>query len=118
MAVFRHGDLADARYQSCARVIRFADFARMIGEITRRLKPGGLLLVVHANFRFRDTPAADDFEVACRMDLARPGLPVTPVFDREDRRTGEVNYGEVMFRKKTGVRGCPRPCALSEQERQ
>jgi SAM-dependent methyltransferase len=100
MAVFRHGDLADPRYARCDRVIRFADFCGMVEEIARRLMPGGLLLIIHANFRFCDTPTADEFELAYRMKLSRPGGPVTPVFDRENRRTNEVNYDEVMFRKK------------------
>ncbi len=72
----------------------------MVEVIAQRLKPGGLLMIVHANFRFRDTPTADNFEVACRMRVSRPGGPGTPIFDRENRRTNEVNYDEVLFRKQ------------------
>jgi SAM-dependent methyltransferase len=100
LAVFRHGDLAHGRFVRCDNLIRFADFCGMVEDIARRLKPGGLLLIMHANFRFRDTPTADEFELACRINLSRPGGPVTPIFDSENRRTNEVNCGEVMFRKK------------------
>ncbi len=100
MAVFRHGDLIDPRFTRCDRLIRFAEFSKMVEDIARRLKPGGLLLIIHANFRFRDTPTADEFEVAHRMNLSRRGGAVTPLFDRDNRRTNEVNYDEVMFRKK------------------
>jgi hypothetical protein len=71
----------------------------MIDEIAQRLKPGGLLAIISANFRFRDTPTAEDFELVCRLD--NPGQDITPIFDRENRRTNEVNYGEVLFRKKS-----------------
>ena len=100
MAVFRHGDLGNRRFARCDSLIRFADFCGMVGAIAQRLRPGGLLMIVHANFRFRDTPTADEFEVACRMKILRPGGPETPIFDRENRRTNEVNYNEVLFRKK------------------
>ncbi|MFL5338843.1 MAG: class I SAM-dependent methyltransferase [Gemmataceae bacterium] len=104
MAVFRHGDLIDARFTRCDRVIRFESFCKMAEAIARRLKPGGLLLIIHANFRFRDTPTAEEFEVAYRMNWPA-GAPVTPVFDRENRRTDEINYDEVVFRKRCARTG-------------
>jgi 2-polyprenyl-3-methyl-5-hydroxy-6-metoxy-1,4-benzoquinol methylase len=101
MAVFRHGNLADKRFVRCDSLIRFADFRRIIAEIAQRLRPGGLLIVIHANFRFRDTPTAEEFELVHRMNLCQPGRTITPIFDRDNRRTSEFNWGEVMFRKKT-----------------
>jgi SAM-dependent methyltransferase len=98
MAVFRHSCLAGESYVRCDSRIRFADFCRMVEDIAERLKPGGLLVIISANFRFRDTPTADRFELVCR--LKNPGFDITPIFDRENMRTSEVNYGEVMFRKK------------------
>jgi 2-polyprenyl-3-methyl-5-hydroxy-6-metoxy-1,4-benzoquinol methylase len=103
MAVFRHGDLVDARFTRCDRLIRFADFQDMVAAIARRVKPGGLLGIAHANFRFRDTPTAEQFQLVCRMRLSGPGAPVTPVFDQENRRTEEINYDEVLFRKETAA---------------
>ena len=99
MAVFRRGELADPLYSQCDRLIRFADFCGMVDEIARRLKPGGLLNIIHANFRFRDTPTADKFELVFRMNPAPGGKHFTPIFDRENRRTGDVNSDEVMFQK-------------------
>ena len=100
MAVFRRGELADARYSQCESLIRFADFCGMVEEIARRLKPGGLLHIIHSNFRFRDTPTAAEFELVFRMNPAPGRKNVTPIFDRENRRTSEVNSDEVMFLKK------------------
>jgi 2-polyprenyl-3-methyl-5-hydroxy-6-metoxy-1,4-benzoquinol methylase len=99
MAVFRHSYLDHESYLRCDRLIRFADFCRMIDEIAGRLKAGGLLTITNANFRFRDTPTADEFELVHQMDLPpRPGC-WTPIFDRDNRRTDQINCGEVMFRK-------------------
>ena len=99
MAVFRHGRLVDGKFTRCDRLIRFADFRRSIAEIAKRLKPAGLLAITHANFRFRDTPTAVEFDLVLQMDLTHRSP--TPVFDTENRRTDEVNYGEVLFQKKT-----------------
>jgi SAM-dependent methyltransferase len=107
MAVFRHGNLADRRYRRCDRIIRFDDFRRVVEDLAARLKPGGLFVIIHSNFRFRDTPTASGFELVHRMNLAQPGRQATPIFDRDNRRTAEVNYGEVMFRKKPQEK--PRP---------
>jgi len=106
MAVFRHSCLANERYVRCDSRIRFADFCRIVADIASRLKPGGLLFIIHANFRFCDTPTSDEFELMFRLDI--PGCDVTPIFDRENRRTGEVNYGEVVFRKKLILSECAR----------
>lgn len=103
MAVFRHGNLADKRFVRCDSLIRFADFCRIVEEIAQRLNPGGLLTIIHANFRFRDTPTAAKFELACRMNLSRPDGAGTPIFDSNNQRTDQFNYGEVMFRKKVGA---------------
>jgi SAM-dependent methyltransferase len=63
MAVFRHGDLnvpsPPARCDDC---IRFADFEQSVTDLTRVLKPGGLLAIQHAMFRFSDTRAASGFD--------------------------------------------------------
>ena len=100
MAVFRRGDLIDSRFTRCDSLICFQDFCRTVDEIARRLKPGGFLSMIHANFRFRDTPTADDFELAFRMELPVKGEYVTPIFDKENKRTDEFNCDEVIFRRK------------------
>lgn len=99
MAVFRHGSLADANVVRCDHLIRFSAFSRHAADAARCLKPGGLLFIIHSNFRFRDTPVADGFELVCRMDMPSYGANSTPIYDSDNRRTDQVNYDEVAFRK-------------------
>ena len=98
MAVFRHGSLADASWARCDPLLRFSIYERQVADIARCLKPGGLLFIAHSNFRFRDTAMSPNFELAARMDQSGT-RGITPVFDRDNRRTSEVNYSEVGFRK-------------------
>ena len=43
----------------CDHLIRFEDFARAVADFERCLKPGGLLIIRHSNFRLRDAPMAE-----------------------------------------------------------
>jgi trans-aconitate methyltransferase len=60
MAVFRHGRLKGT--PRCDHLIRFTDFERTVTGLARCLKPGGLLAIRHANFRFSDTQISRQFE--------------------------------------------------------
>lgn len=85
MAVFRHGDLhLDPPPARCDRLIRFADFDRTISGLTRCLKPGGLLVIQHAQFRVADTLAGGDF---ARL-LALAAVRGDPVYGPDDRLVG------------------------------
>src|ERR1700691_5826781 len=64
MAVFRHGGLGEAPPR-CGHLIKFGDFERSVGELARTLKPRGLLVLRHANFRFCDTATASAFRRLC-----------------------------------------------------
>jgi len=101
MAVFRHGALAEPTAERCGHLITFSNFDRTITEIARRIKPGGLLFNIYSNFRFRDAEAARDFDVFCKMHVSDESGVVTPIFDRHDCRTSQVNDPEVAFRKRT-----------------
>jgi trans-aconitate methyltransferase len=79
MAVFRHGDL-HRRPPSCAPWVRFADFEATVAGLARALKPGGLLALRHANFRFADTDVARQF----RRLMSRPPNRTTPAYGRDD----------------------------------
>ena len=100
MAIFRDGALADPGVARCDRRIRFAGFSAMIGDVARCLRPGGLLFLAHANFRFRDTPAARDFDLVLRARFGSGGAGITPIFDRDNTRTAEFDCDEAGFRKK------------------
>jgi 2-polyprenyl-3-methyl-5-hydroxy-6-metoxy-1,4-benzoquinol methylase len=94
MAVLRHGDLADAA--RCDPLLRFEDFERTVGDFARCLKPGGLLVLRHSNFRFRDAASSRDFETVLRV---RPN-PRTPLFGRDNCRLVGAHDDEVVFRKR------------------
>jgi SAM-dependent methyltransferase len=95
MAVFRHGRLG-ARPDTCGHVIRFADFAATVGDLARCLRPGGFFAIRNANFRFADTPAAAEFELA----LSLPAAGDTPLYAIDNRRLPHEALEEVVFRKR------------------
>lgn len=99
LAVFRHGDLGE-RPPMCDHLIRFADFEREAAALARCVKPGGVLAICHANFRFADCSVASQFEPVLR--IAKD--PRTPVYDRDDRRIEVLADEEVLFRRRV-----PRP---------
>ncbi len=94
MAVLRHGGLTDAA--RCDPLLDFADFARITADFARCLRPGGLLVLRHSNFRFADAPAYAGFEVAARVPT-RGG----PLFGPDNRRLPGAVYDETIFRKRT-----------------
>lgn len=108
MAVFRHGSLAEVgEGGSCARLLRFEDFARTVEDLTRCLAPGGYLVVEHSNFRVADTPAARRLEVVVRRPPGEADRR-TPVFGPDDRRIpGEPGPVEVVFRKRAAGGSAP-----------
>lgn len=96
MAVYRHGDLNVAEPPpKCDHRIRFADFERSVADLARILKPGGLLAIEHAMFRFADTSVASQFAPAFRMEHDEPG----PIYDSNDCILHDIDYQDVVFRK-------------------
>lgn len=98
MAVFRHGDLGVVPAR-CDHLIRFADFERTISDLARILRPGGLLAIRFANFRFSDTRVAAEFETVLTLEDG-PGLGVTPLYGRDNTLLDGMVYGDVVFRKR------------------
>ncbi|WP_168220502.1 class I SAM-dependent methyltransferase [Azospirillum thermophilum] len=96
MAVLRHGGLK-ATDTTCSHLIRFAEGERLLDSLARCLKPGGLLAVMHSNFRICDTRTSRQFTPVLRVDPAL--LPATPLFGPGDLRLDSDLYGEVVFRK-------------------
>jgi SAM-dependent methyltransferase len=98
MAVFRHGAL-NAGPPGCAHLIRFTDFERCVGALADRLRPGGLLALRHANFRFADAAAARAFT---RIFVAEPASAeaAPPIYGRDDRLLPGACGDDGVFEKR------------------
>lgn len=99
LAVFRHGLLGSAP-ERCDHLLRFSDFDRVVAGLARALRPGGVLLVRHANFRFTDTAAAERFEPV-RTGFASTsddGTP-TPVYGQDDRLADPATRDDGIYRR-------------------
>ena len=97
MAVFRHGDLntSPPPPQSAHR-IRFADFEQSVVDLVRVLKPGGLLVIQNAMFRFCDTRAAEHCETVLTIERESP----PQLYGPDDSLLQGVRYPDVVFRKR------------------
>lgn len=95
MAVLRDGRLG-RRPPHCDHRIRFESFERTLADLDRALKPGGLLVIRHANFRFADTALAARFE---------PALPLTslariPLYGPDNRLIADASPDDGIYRKR------------------
>lgn len=103
LAVFQHQSLQDPSIRTCERYLRFDAFEATLSDLARCLKPGGLLAIRHADFRFSDTACSRLFEPVLRL---RPSGPPHPRFDRENRRLPDEHDTDVVFRYgRTSVSG-------------
>lgn len=96
MAVFRHGGLSDGPPE-CGHLLSFAMFERAMAGLSRCLRPGGLLAIRHANFRFADTASAADFAVVLEAEGG------SPLYDRQNRRLPEAAMEACVFLKKAAI---------------
>lgn len=101
MAVLRHGSLGLPGVTRCDHLIRFDEFARAVEDFRRCLKPGGLLVIRHSNFRLCDAPAGTAFETVLRVKNAETAKK-TPIFGPDNLLMPGVEYPDTMFRK-TGI---------------
>jgi SAM-dependent methyltransferase len=100
LAVLVNGDLTTSGAERSDPVLHFERFDRMIGDFSRCLKPGGLLVLHTTNFRFCDTAVAGEFDVVYEADPKYLALDV--LFDRNNRlMSGErARYRAVAFEKR------------------
>jgi SAM-dependent methyltransferase len=99
LAVLCHGDLTVTRARRSEPLLRFEDFERMVLDLARCVKPGGLLFLHTTNFRFCDTAAYEGFDVVLE---ARPEQMAPDVlFDRQGRLMPGERYFPVGFRKRS-----------------
>ena len=94
MSVLRHGDLSGAP-PACDHVLLFADFERVVSGLARCVRPGGVLILRHAAFRFVDTAAARNFAPLLRLPRKAQG----PLYDTDNRLLPLEDEETVAFRK-------------------
>jgi len=99
MAVLRHGSLGDPGVTRCDHLLGFEDVARAVDDFRRCLKPGGLLVLRHGNFRLSDMPAGAAFDTLLSVPLR--GEKKTPIFGPDNRLMPSVEDPETVFRKRT-----------------
>lgn len=96
MAVFRHGDLNKIPPPpNSGHRIRFADFEQSVADLARCLKPGGLLVIRHAMFRFADTRVASQFETVLSLDPGEKG----PLYGPDNCNLPGAVDPDIVFRK-------------------
>jgi SAM-dependent methyltransferase len=98
MAVLRHGSLGHPGVTRCDHLLRFDDFAAAIADFHRCLRPGGLLVLRHSNFRLCDTPSAEKFEMILSVPLRGPKR--TPIFGPDNRLMAGIDYPDTVFRAR------------------
>ena len=103
MAVFRHGRLGD-RPPRCDHLIKFGDFERSVGELAASLKPGGLLILRHANFRFGDTVASVAFTPICGA-ASHPDAAQTPLYGPDDQLLPDGQRDDGVFEQRVVTLG-------------
>jgi SAM-dependent methyltransferase len=96
MAVLRDGRLSVPGVERCDHLIRFEDFARTVDGFARCLRPGGLLVIRHSNFRLGDTAAGAAFETILRL---RDTTGRCPIFGPDNRLIPGADYPDAVFRK-------------------
>ncbi len=96
MAVLRDGRLSLPGTERCDHLIRFDDFARMIEGFARSLRPGGLLIIRHSNFRLGDTRAGAAFRTILQL---RDTTGRCPIFGPDNRLMAGADYPDTVFRK-------------------
>lgn len=100
MAVLRDGALSASNVQDCTRYLPFSRFADAVSDFTRCLKPNGLLIIRHSNFRLCDAPAGAMFELLLNHPYkSRNG---SPIFGPDNRLMPGVVYEDTVFRKRPG----------------
>ncbi|MBL6936621.1 MAG: class I SAM-dependent methyltransferase [Alphaproteobacteria bacterium] len=96
MAVLRSWALKKGNPR-CDPILRFEDFSRAVRELSRCLKPGGLLIIRHSNFRLCDTAEGNRFEAILRVPFNRRNG--TPIYGPDNRLMPGVCYEDTVFRR-------------------
>jgi SAM-dependent methyltransferase len=103
LAVLCLGDLTNSGAQCCSPHLYFGDFDRVVADFARCLKPGGILVLHTANFRFCDSSVAEEFDVVLEANPAQMAPDV--LFGRDNKLMKGARYFPVAFRKRNPAAG-------------
>ena len=98
LAVLCLGDLTVLSARRSDPYLYFKDFERMVTDFARCLKPGGILFLHTANFRFGDTAISQTFDTVLNADPVNLAPDVQ--FDSDNRLLAGQRYLPVAFRKR------------------
>jgi hypothetical protein len=95
MAVLQRSPSRHARTENVSDVYPFEKFERELETLDRLIPSGGMLILYHTFYRFRDSRIAPSY-TPCPVSIPDP---VVPKFDRHGKRVEDEHYDEVLFRK-------------------
>jgi len=113
LAVLCLGDLTTHSAPRSDPYLHFADFERVVTDLARCLKAGGLLFLHTTNFRFADVLVAREFDVVLEAEPSQ--LAPDVLFDRTNRLLPGARYRAVGFRKRRPEDVAGQPTGLAEQ---
>ena len=97
MAVLRDSRLSEREVADCSRFIRFEAFSSVVTDFHRCLKPGGILAIVHSNFRLCDSPVGSAFEALFSREM--PLHVASPIYGPDNRLVRGLTNPDIVFRK-------------------
>lgn len=101
LAVFRHAGL-NVSPATTSGVLDFADFERTVTGLAAAVRPGGILMLRHANFRFGDCAVAAGFDqIAGGYPSVGAGGLVTPVYGPTNRLLDVAERDDGLYVRRT-----------------
>jgi SAM-dependent methyltransferase len=96
LAVFQRSELNRDRPEVAGPHLSFARVEAEWRALDRALKPGGLLALTNANYRFADSGLYEQYTVILRQPVSKV---IHPDYGPDDRLIAGPKYGEILFRK-------------------
>jgi hypothetical protein len=102
MAVLQRSEAMKPNVRDSTHIYPFDRFDTQLRELNALLAEGGLLVLYHTSYRFKDTSIARHYATLPINASFMDHEPQTPKFDRHHRRLPEQLYRDVLFVKGGG----------------